>query len=78
MLGLRMMLKSSSAEAHEDKPQSIHYGINRPATGFATSIDAMAAGVALAFVASTSRWSPAPSGMATTLMATLGVLIGSA
>ncbi|RLK29990.1 manganese efflux pump MntP [Cupriavidus plantarum] len=75
VLGLRMMLKFSSGEAHEDKPQS-HSFWNLAVTGFATSIDAMAVGVGLAFVNVNIAVAAGAIGMATTLMVTLGVLIG--
>ncbi|WP_342051686.1 MULTISPECIES: manganese efflux pump MntP [unclassified Cupriavidus] len=75
VLGLRMIFKFSSDQAHEDKPQS-HSFWNLAVTGFATSIDAMAVGVGLAFVNVNIMLAAGAIGLATTLMVTLGVMIG--
>lgn len=47
-----------------------------PPTGFATSIDAMAVGVSLAFIDNNILITAAVIGLATFLMVTLGVMVG--
>lgn len=76
VLGIRMIFAGfSSEQAHEDKPES-HSFWNLAVTGFATSIDAMAVGVGLAFVNVNILVAAGAIGMATTLMVTIGVMIG--
>jgi putative Mn2+ efflux pump MntP len=78
-LGLHMIwngVKPDDEEAEpEDKP-SRHSFIGLALTGFATSIDAMAVGVGLAFVDVNIVAVAAAIGCATFVMVTLGVMLG--
>lgn len=76
VLGLKMVREGVSApEAEEAKPDSHSFWL-LAMTGFATSIDAMAVGVGLAFI-DANIWVVAPAiGLATFTMVTLGVMIG--
>jgi putative Mn2+ efflux pump MntP len=79
MLGIHMIyagLKSESAEGSPD-------GVGRPdgfwslaATGFATSIDAMAVGVGLAFLDVNIAFVALVIGLTTLVMVTLGIMLG--
>ena len=59
------------------RPQSHSFWI-LALTGFATSIDALAVGVGLAFVDVHIGWIAAAIGMATFVMVTVGVMLGRA
>lgn len=79
-LGLHMVyngLKTDQSEvdAVEDKP-SRHSFARLALTGFATSIDAMAVGVGLAFIDVNIAYVAAAIGFATFVMVTLGVMLG--
>ena len=77
ILGLRMIVAALKApnEAQIDKP--IRHGFWLLAiTGFATSVDAMAVGVGLAFLDVNIVPVAAAIGLATFLMVTFGVMVG--
>ncbi|UXH76600.1 manganese efflux pump MntP [Roseateles amylovorans] len=77
-LGIHMVLaglKQELPEAAEDKPNR-HSFMRLALTGFATSIDAMAVGVGLAFVDVDILPVAAAIGLATFVMVTLGVMLG--
>jgi putative Mn2+ efflux pump MntP len=76
VLGVKMVREGSSApEVEEAKPESHSFWM-LAMTGFATSIDAMAVGVGLAFI-DANIWVVAPAiGLATFAMVTLGVMVG--
>ena len=76
-LGLRMIYAGLSAEKEDDSPKpSRHSFWVLAATGFATSIDAMAVGVGLAFLDVSILPVAAAIGMTTFLMVTAGVMLG--
>jgi len=78
-LGARMVwigLRSDDDDASE-RPQSHAFWV-LALTGLATSIDALAVGVGLAFVDVHIGWVAAAIGLATFLMVTLGVMLGRA
>jgi putative Mn2+ efflux pump MntP len=77
VLGLRMMHAGLSKDEDEDdaKPSSHSFWL-LAVTGFATSIDAMAVGVGLAFVGANIAVTAAAIGFATFCMVTLGVMVG--
>ena len=62
-------------EAVQDKPNQ-HSFLILAVTAFATSIDALAVGVGLAFVNVNIWVAAAAIGMATTVMVTIGVMLG--
>lgn len=77
-LGLRMIVgawRSSTGDSPADKPSSHSFWV-LALTGFATSIDAMAVGVGLAFI-DVSIWVVAAAiGTATFIAVTIGVMVG--
>ena len=75
-LGLAMIRKGTKKEAETATPVARHSFWLLAATGFATSIDAMAVGVSLAFIDNNILITAAAIGCATLLMVTLGVMIG--
>jgi putative Mn2+ efflux pump MntP len=77
VLGLRMVWAAAhqSEEAAAQKPQSHSFWV-LAVTGFATSIDAMAVGVGLAFLDVDILPIAAAIGFATFAMVTLGVMVG--
>ncbi|QBP14286.1 manganese efflux pump MntP [Cupriavidus metallidurans] len=76
LLGLRMIWASFQADTDaEEKPNS-HSFWALAITGFATSIDAMAVGAGLAFVDVNIVTAAIAIGLATTLMVTIGILVG--
>ena len=76
-LGLHMAYNGLKAADDDDRPvRSRHSFWLLAATGFATSIDAMAIGVTLAFVDNNILVTAAAIGMATLVMVTLGVMVG--
>jgi len=76
LLGLRMILAGlREPEPVETKPQSHSFWL-LATTGFATSIDAMAVGVSLAFLDVNIIATAAAIGLATLTMVTLGVMLG--
>jgi putative Mn2+ efflux pump MntP len=78
ILGLHMIyngVKPEDAEAETEKPQQHGFWL-LAVTGFATSIDALAVGVGLAFV-NVNIWLAAGLiGLATMTMVTIGVMLG--
>lgn len=77
VLGIRMVWKALQApdEVAEEKPSRHGFWL-LAITGFATSIDAMAVGVGLAFLDVSILPVAAAIGLATFLMVTLGVMVG--
>ncbi|PXV84154.1 putative Mn2+ efflux pump MntP [Nitrosomonas eutropha] len=76
ILGLLMIRAGLRAEEPEATPAIRHSFWLLAATGFATSIDAMAVGVSLAFIDNNILITAAAIGLATFLMVTLGVMVG--
>lgn len=75
-LGLRMIYAGLSVdEAETEKPTSHSFWV-LAATGFATSIDAMVAGVGLAFMDANILLTSAAIGLATFALVTLGFMLG--
>lgn len=76
VLGLKMVREGLSApEAEEAKPESHSFWL-LAITGFATSIDAMAVGVGLAFIDANIWVIASAIGLATLKMGTIGVMVG--
>lgn len=76
VLGGRMMLAGlRPAEEGEQKPTRHTFGV-LAVTAFATSIDALAVGVGLAFVDVNIASAAVTIGLATMLMVTVGVMLG--
>ncbi|HCH51428.1 MAG TPA: manganese efflux pump MntP [Proteus sp.] len=79
VLGSRMIYQSlkraDDCPCEEDAPQR-HGSLSLIATGIATSLDAMAIGVGLAFLQVNIVHTAMTIGMMTMIMATLGMLIG--
>ncbi|MBU9276773.1 manganese efflux pump MntP [Burkholderia gladioli] len=76
LLGARMIRNGLSADrADEDTPASHSFWL-LAATGFATSIDAMAVGAGLAFVEVNIYATAIAIGLATMAMVTIGMMLG--
>ena len=77
VLGLRMMTEglSGADEEEAEKPSSHSFWL-LAVTGFATSIDALAVGVGLAFIDANIVTTAGAIGLSTFLMVTLGVMVG--
>jgi len=75
-LGLRMILASLRSDDRSDEKLSSHSFRALAIAGFATSIDAMAAGIGLAVVNVNIVVPAVTIGVATTLMVTIGGLVG--
>jgi putative Mn2+ efflux pump MntP len=78
LLGLRMMwagLRTEHIDTDDDAPRR-HGFWGLAATGFATSIDAMAVGVGLAFIEVNILVVAATIGLTTLVMVTVGILLG--
>lgn len=75
-LGSLMICKALKNGRDEPAPVVRHSFWLLAATGFATSIDAMAVGVSLAFIDNNILITAAAIGCATMLMVTLGVMLG--
>ncbi|MDM0003147.1 manganese efflux pump MntP [Variovorax sp. J22G73] len=76
VLGLRMIWAGFGApDAVDDKPDRNSFW-TLALTGFATSIDAMAVGVGLAFINVNIAWTALAIGLATMTMVTIGVMVG--
>lgn len=78
-LGARMIWVGLRADENDvdEKPASHSFWV-LALTGFATSIDALAVGVGLAFVDVEIGWVAAAIGLATFLMVSIGVMLGRA
>ncbi|MBW8900278.1 MAG: manganese efflux pump MntP [Massilia sp.] len=77
VLGLRMMREGlSNADDGDDEKPSSHSFWLLAVTGFATSIDAMAVGVGLAFIDANIVTTAGAIGLSTFIMVTLGVMVG--
>lgn len=77
VLGLRMMREGlgGADDDQDDKPTSHSFWL-LAVTGFATSIDAMAVGVGLAFIDANIITTAGAIGLSTFIMVTLGVMVG--
>lgn len=78
ILGLLMIRNAMKQEEEDASPVARHSFWLLAATGFATSIDAMAVGAGLAFVDVNILIAAVAIGLATTLMVTIGVMLGRA
>lgn len=77
-LGLHMISAGLAApETGDDKPTSHGFWV-LAATGFATSIDAMAVGASLAFLGENIALTALAIGVSTFVMVTIGVMVGRA
>ena len=77
VLGLRMIRAGlSNADDGDDEKPSSHSFWLLAVTGFATSIDAMAVGVGLAFIDANIVTTAGAIGLSTFIMVTLGVMVG--
>ncbi len=76
VLGLHMIYNAFQDEDEDEAPRSSHSFWLLAATGLATSIDAMAVGVTLAFIDSNILITALAIGTTTLLMVTLGVMVG--
>lgn len=77
LLGIRMIFAALQTPVESDVEKPMHHGFWLLAiTGFATSIDAMAVGVGLAFLDVSILPIAAAIGCATFVMVTLGVMVG--
>lgn len=76
-LGIRMIVEGLRAESEEEKAQLRHHSFwLLVTTAFATSIDAMAVGVGLAFLQANILYTALAIGCATFLMSTAGIMLG--
>lgn len=79
LLGLRMIRAGTRADSAEPVEEPRRHGFwNLALTGFATSIDAMAIGVGLAFLDVSITVVAIAIGATTMVMVTLGILLGRA
>ena len=77
VLGLRMIHAGlSNADDEDDEKPSSHSFWLLAVTGFATSIDAMAVGVGLAFIDANIVTTAGAIGLSTFIMVTIGVMVG--
>ncbi|MDR6990753.1 manganese efflux pump MntP [Luteimonas sp. 3794] len=80
LLGTRMVIagfrQDATADADDDPRQRPHGFWNLAATGFATSVDAMAVGVGLAFLDVNIVLVAAVIGLCTFVMVTSGIMLG--
>ena len=77
-LGAHMLYESLSPSREEIEKPSRHSFLKIALAAFGTSIDAMAVGVSLAFVEVSIFLAAGLIGLATTVMVTLGVMVGRA
>lgn len=75
-LGLHMIYEGTQAPTSIEEKPSKHSFIVLATTAFATSIDAMAVGVSLAFIDANIIVTAAAIGFATFTMVTIGVMLG--
>ncbi|MCD9026948.1 manganese efflux pump MntP [Luteimonas sp. BDR2-5] len=78
VLGGRMIHAGLKAEGNDPEPPQRHGFWNLAATGFATSIDAMAVGVGLAFLDVNIGLVATVIGICTLVMVTTGIMLGRA
>lgn len=76
VLGLHMIYNGLKHEDAEEEKPNQHSFLVLAVTAFATSIDALAVGVGLAFVNVNILVAALAIGLATTVMVTLGVMLG--
>lgn len=76
VLGVHMIYNGIKPEDEEQEKSSQHSFFVLAITAFATSIDALAVGVGLAFVDVNILVAAAAIGLATTVMVTFGVMLG--
>lgn len=76
VLGARMIMNGFAAQDVEEKKPAAHSFWLLALTGFATSIDAMAVGVGLAFIDANIVTTAGAIGLSTFIMVTLGVMVG--
>lgn len=76
VLGVHMIYNGLKHEEAEDEKRSQHSFLILAVTAFATSIDALVVGVGLAFVDVNILVAAAAIGVATTVMVTVGVMLG--
>ncbi|PHX45143.1 hypothetical protein AO263_25055 [Pseudomonas sp. NZIPFR-PS5] len=76
VLGVHMIYNGLKHEEAEEAKPNQHSFLILAVTAFATSIDALAVGVGLAFVNVNILVAAAAIGVATTVMVTLGVMLG--
>lgn len=76
VLGLHMIYNGFKHDAEEDEKPDQHSFLILAVTAFATSIDALAVGVGLAFVDVNIVVAAVAIGIATTVMVTIGVMLG--
>ncbi|GAB1575823.1 manganese efflux pump MntP [Bordetella petrii] len=76
VLGLMMIRNAFKEDEEAASPVARHSFWLLAATGFATSIDAMAVGVSLAFIDNNIFITAVAIGLATLLMVTIGVMVG--
>ncbi|VVN08724.1 putative manganese efflux pump MntP [Pseudomonas fluorescens] len=77
-LGLHMIYNGLKHDDEEEEKPGQHSFLILAVTAFATSIDALAVGVGLAFVDVNILVAAAAIGLATTVMVTIGVMLGRA
>ncbi|MFF7709506.1 manganese efflux pump MntP [Pseudomonas sp. NPDC007930] len=75
-LGLHMIYNGVKHDAEEEQKPNQHSFFILAVTAFATSIDALAVGVGLAFVDVNILVAACAIGLATTVMVTVGVMLG--
>lgn len=76
-LGLRMIIEGVRGRSEEEKAQRRRHSFGLlVTTAFATSIDAMAVGVGLAFLKANIIYTALAIGCATLIMSTLGIMLG--
>lgn len=76
VLGLHMIYNGFKHDAEEEEKPDQHSFLILAVTAFATSIDALAVGVGLAFVDVNIVVAAVAIGIATTVMVTIGVMLG--
>ncbi len=76
VLGVHMIYNGLKHEGAEEEKPNQHSFLILAVTAFATSIDALAVGVGLAFVNVNILVAAAAIGVATTVMVTIGVMLG--
>lgn len=76
VLGLHMIYNGVKHEDAEEEKPNQHSFLILAVTAFATSIDAMAVGLGLAFVNVNILVAASAIGLATTVMVTIGVMLG--